>query len=343
MVQITDVTVAFGSERAVRSASLTVGAGEVVSLLGPSGCGKTTLLRSIAGLQRITSGVIGIDGEIVADERRFVPPERRRVGMVFQDGGLFPHLTVQQNVAFGLRGHPRADDRVAEVLDLVDMAGFAGRLPGTLSGGQKQRVAVARSLAPGPAVLLLDEPFSALDAGLRLQVRRDVKRLIGELGITTVVVTHDQEEAFALGERVAVMANGTIQQVGTPAELYRHPVSPWVAQFVGEGVRVRGVQRGDVVATSLGELAVRVGGDAGSAAGYVGDVDVILRPEELVLRAGGPAEVTGVEYYGHDVRYDVRLADGELVSVRSTSPEFAPGDQVEVSFGGPSVPVWPRR
>ncbi len=340
-VTIADVSVTFGGsdDAVVRSASLDVPAGQVVSLLGPSGCGKTTLLRSIAGLQRISSGSIAVDGVTVAGGKTFVAPERRRVGMVFQDGALFPHLTVEQNVAFGLRGRSGGAERVAEVLELVDMGGFGDRLPGTLSGGQKQRVAVARALAPEPAVLLLDEPFSALDAGLRVQVRRDVKRLIARLGITTIVVTHDQEEAFALGERVAVMSGGSIQQVGTPTELYEQPSTPWVAEFMGEGIRLAGQLDDGRVTTSLGQLPARTTNSAGPTSGAV---DVIIRPEQLVVEAGSEAKVVDVEYYGHDVRYDVELRGGHLLSVRALRADFAVGDEVNVVFAGADVPVWPR-
>ncbi len=334
---LSEASVHIGGNPIVESASLDITPGTIVSLLGPSGCGKTTLLRSIAGLQRLSSGSITVGDVVIASDSVHLPPEQRRVGMVFQDGALFPHLSVADNVSFGLRGWAGSSDRANEVLALVDMAGFGDRMPGTLSGGQRQRVALARALAPQPSVLLLDEPFSALDAGLRLQVRRDVKKLITQIGITTIVVTHDQEEAFALGEQVAVMSQGAIHQVGAPNDLYENPASPWVATFVGEGIGLAGSFEGGYVSTAIGSLPARWVSASPKTAG----ASVIVRPEQLVLTAGGSAEVTDVEYYGHDVRYDVTLRDQSNVSVRSLSPEFKVGDRVDVNFVGTSVPAWP--
>lgn len=337
-VLIDGVTVNLGGGTVVRDAHLDVDAGQVLALLGPSGCGKTTLLRSIAGLQEHDGGSISIGEKVVSDARTFVAPERRRVGMVFQDGGLFPHLSVKQNVGFGLRHHDNPTQRVNEMLDLVSMSDFGDRLPGTLSGGQRQRIAVARALAPEPSVLLLDEPFSALDAGLRVQIRREVKRLIAALGITTIVVTHDQEEAFAMGEHIAVMANGAIEQVGTPAELYESPSTPWVAEFVGDGARFVGRYNGTSVSTPFGDVPAHT---AAAPLTVGSDVVVIVRPEQLLLTAGTAGVVADVEYYGHDVRYDIVLTDGRAATVRSVRPDFATGDHVDVAFDGSSVPAWP--
>lgn len=337
------VSVELGGSTVVRDAHLDIAAGQTLALLGPSGCGKTTLLRAIAGLTAPSAGSIAIGTEVVSDATTFVPPERRRVGMVFQDGALFPHLTVGQNVAFGLRHHADAADRVAEMLGLVNMDGFTNRLPGTLSGGQRQRVAVARALAPMPSVLLLDEPFSALDAGLRVQVRRDVKRLLASLDITTIVVTHDQEEAFAMGEQIAVMADGVIEQVGTPATLYESPATPWVAEFVGDGVRFIGQHADGRVVTPFGSVPAH---PAAAPLPVLGEVTVIVRPEQLVLeheREPGTSSgvVIDVEYYGHDVRYDVLLDSGVTATVRSARLDFAVDERVVVGFDGTSVPAWP--
>lgn len=337
-VLVDGVSVELGGGTVVRNATLDVDAGQVLALLGPSGCGKTTLLRAIAGLQEHGGGSITIGDEVMSDPSTFIAPERRRVGMVFQDGGLFPHLTVAQNVGFGLRHHDEPGRRIAEMLELVSMGEFAERLPGTLSGGQRQRIAVARAVAPEPSVLLLDEPFSALDAGLRVQIRREVKRLIAALGITAIVVTHDQEEAFAMGEHIAVMANGAIEQVGTPAELYESPASPWVAEFVGDGARFDGRYDGATVATPFGSVPAH---SAGAALAPGSDVTVIVRPEQLVLTAGTAGVVADVEYYGHDVRYDIVLADGRAATVRSIRADFAAGDRVDIAFDGSSVPAWP--
>ncbi len=337
-VSLEAVSVLLGGGAVVANASFDVEAGQVLALLGPSGCGKTTLLRTIAGLQELSTGRIVVGVTTVSGDHTMVPPEKRRVGMVFQDGGLFPHLTVEQNVRFGLRDHADAPQRAIEMLRLVDMDRYADRMPGTLSGGQQQRVAVARALAPAPSVLLLDEPFSALDAGLRVQIRRDVKRLIVALGITTIVVTHDQEEAFAMGEQIAVMLNGSIEQVGTPSELYRNPATPWVAEFVGDGVRLEGRYTDDAIATSLGPLPVR---RVKGTTVVNGPATAIVRPEQLRLRRGDSAVVADIEYYGHDVRYDVVMDDGTLATVRALTAQFGPGDRVDVEFSGGTVPVWP--
>lgn len=337
-VEVDAVSVELGGGIVVCDASIEVAAGQVLALLGPSGCGKTTLLRAIAGLQRTSHGSIRLGDEVVSSPHHFVAPEKRRVGMVFQDGGLFPHLTVAENVGFGLRELGDRNSRIADMLHLVGMDGFAERLPGTLSGGQRQRVAVARALAPEPSVLLLDEPFSALDAGLRVQIRREVKRLLAALGITTIVVTHDQEEAFAMGEQIAVMADGVIEQVGTPAELYESPATPWVAAFVGDGVRVDGEVSDGVITTPFGRLP------AHPARGSVlldGPATAIVRPEQLGLRAGQSGTVIDVEYYGHDVRYDVHLDDGTVATVRTLRADFAVDDRVALAFDGNSVPTWP--
>lgn len=338
-LELRDVTLHIEGRIVVDRASLSLTPGSTTSLLGPSGCGKTTLLRAIAGLMPVTSGAIYIDHNAVVDAKTFVPPERRSVGMVFQDGALFPHLTVAENVAFGLRGHSKVDKRVGEVLELVEMSNYASRLPQTLSGGQAQRVAVARALAPEPAVLLLDEPFSALDSELRVQVRRDVKRLLNQLHITTIVVTHDREEAFAMADQVAVMDQNTIRQVGTPVELYENPANPWIAKFVGEGIDVVGTVIDGQMASVFGWLPVRLAGPLHS--GSSTQVTGIVRPEQLRVTPDGDALVSDIEYYGHDVLYDVELSDGTSASVRSASSRFQPGDKVKLVFAGDSIPAWP--
>ncbi len=330
-VRVDAVSAGYGGSPVLRSVTLDVIEGEVVSLLGPSGCGKTTLLRVMSGLHRADEGEVFVSGRLVDGSTGFVSPEQRSVGMVFQDGALFPHLSVLDNVRFGLRGRADAEARALEVLRLVDMADYANRLPGTLSGGQQQRIALARALAPEPSVLLLDEPFSALDAGLRVQLRRDVKRILSDVGITVVVVTHDQEEAFVLGDRVAVMRNGTIEQVGSPAELYECPVSPWVASFVGEANLLVGQRSEGHVNTSVGALPLRAPVPGSGA------IEVLVRPEELSVVAGDHAVVEAVEYFGHDARFDVRTDDGEHFAVRMALAPFAVGDRVDVRFVGSSV------
>jgi iron(III) transport system ATP-binding protein len=330
---------AFAGATVLDHVRLAVPAGRVVALLGPSGCGKTTLLRCIAGLERPEEGEVRLDDRLLCGPAAFVPPERRRIGMVFQDGALFPHLSVAGNVGYGLPRAQRrrgrlADDRpgpVEEALDLVDLAGFGDRMPASLSGGQAQRVALARALVTRPAALLLDEPFSNLDTVLRVQIRGEVQRLLAGLGVTAVFVTHDQEEAFVVGDEVAVMLGGRIVQQATPAELYRAPASRAVAAFLGDANLVPGVAAAGLADTALGRVPV--------AASLRGDVDVLLRPEQLRLSAGRDATIDSVEYFGHDAVYLTRLPGGDAVRVRVLdAPEFGPGDRVDLDYvGGPTV------
>ena len=334
------------NEYSVRELSLRVEPGESVALLGPSGCGKTTLLRLIAGLERPLAGTIQLGDRFVAGPPgrggTWVAPESRRVGMVFQDWALFGHLTVGRNVGYGLERAKRTPRRIGEALDLVGLAGFEDRLPSTLSGGQQQRVALARALAPHPGVLLLDEPFSNLDASLREEVRSEVRRLLIELGITAVFVTHDQDEAFVVGDRVGVLRDGRLMQVDSPDELYRRPVDPFVADFVGTASWLRCEAAGGIVHTALGRLPV--GGTASSggngaldAGAPSGTVDVMLRPEQLRLGAGTGAEVELVEFYGHDSMVVANL-DGTRLRVRcGPDPDVRRGDPVAVEFIGTDV------
>ncbi|MDQ3346072.1 MAG: ABC transporter ATP-binding protein, partial [Chloroflexota bacterium] len=242
---------AFDDVIAVDGVDLDVRRGEFLSVLGPSGCGKTTLLRLVAGFERPDSGGIEIGGRVVAGPRRHLPPEQRHIGMVFQESALFPHLDVAGNIGFGL---PRRDreSRIAELVALVGMAGLQRRMPHELSGGQQQRVALARALAPHPALILLDEPFSSLDATLRSQLRVDVREILRSAGATTLFVTHDQGEALEISDRVAVMRAGRIEQVSTPAELYLRPVNRFVAGFVGEANLLPGEVRHGEVETLVG-------------------------------------------------------------------------------------------
>ncbi|MCX7620984.1 MAG: ABC transporter ATP-binding protein [Acidimicrobiales bacterium] len=348
-VQVDHVSKAFGKLPVLVGVSLSIEPGSMVALLGPSGCGKTTLLRIIAGLESPDAGRVTVAGRVLTDRAAgvAVPPESRQIGMVFQDWALFPHLSVARNVAYGLP--KRADSRaqVERALAMVGLQGLGDRMPSTLSGGQQQRVALARAIAPAPSVLLLDEPFSNLDTALRVQVRSEVHALLVELGITTIFVTHDQEEAFVLGDQVAVMHDGRIAQVASPAELYRHPADRWVATFVGEANLLRGSVRpvGSAATVSGPAVADTVIGAVPLAQLPVGsrEVDVLVRPEQLSVTAPSPVTpATGVvvliEYYGHDTVYVVD-AGGERLRVRETAePLFGRGDPVVVRYaGGPAM------
>jgi len=333
-LEATGVSKAFGAEPVLRDVSLRVEAGRMVALLGPSGCGKTTLLRVLAGLEVPDAGQVRLGGELLTGGGRDVPAERRRIGMVFQDWALFPHMSVGRNVAYGLPRGPDRDRQVDEALAMVGLSGLGDRAPATLSGGQQQRVALARALAPRPAALLLDEPFSNLDTALRVQVRTEVHRLLADVGVTTVFVTHDQDEAFVLGDEVAVMLDGEIVQQAAPSELYDRPRSPWIAGFVGDANLLVGHASGASATTVLGGVALREATD--------GEVQVLLRPEHLEVKAGDAGVVDLVEFYGRDTVYTVHLDGGAALTVRAAqAPVHTRGDRVDVGYAGPPVVAFP--
>lgn len=328
----------YDTDPVLRDVSLDVAAGESVALLGPSGCGKTTLLRVLAGLERPEAGTVTIGDDLVTGDGVWVPPEQRRVGMVFQDWALFPHMTVGENVAYGLPRSPDRDNKVAATLGLVGLRDLADRMPTTLSGGQQQRVALARALAPEPTVLLLDEPFSNLDTSMRVEVRSEVHRLLRDLGITAVFVTHDQEEAFVLGERVAVMREGRVVQFDVPRRIYERPTDRHVAEFVGSGVLVPATVSAGIATCAIG--TVPLVSDSVSPT-TDGRVDLLLRPEQLTVSPGGTGKVELVEYYGHDARVLVNV-DGQTLAIRSEpTTELRRGDAVTVAFTGVDASAFP--
>ena len=330
-VELAGVVKRFGRTPAVERVDLEVAAGELVSLVGPSGCGKSTLLLLVAGLLEPDEGSVAVAGQVVAGRRvggvrSWVPPEQRRVGVVFQDAALFPHLRVADNVAFGLR---RADDRsarVAELLDLVDLPGLGRRYPHELSGGQQQRVALARALAPRPSVVLFDEAFGNLDSSLRTSVREATVAALRGSGAAGVFVTHDQAEALAVGERIAVMRTGRFEHVAEPAEAFHAPATRFSATLLGEADFLPGEQSGSLVTTEVGTLAATPEAS--------GPVEVMLRPHEVGFSPdpAGPATVAGREFRGASYLYSLRLPSGAVVrSVQPHTVDVRPGTAVRLS------------
>ncbi|MDD2869240.1 ABC transporter ATP-binding protein [Neomegalonema sp.] len=314
----------------VEEAGFDLAPGEILALIGPSGCGKTTTLRMIGGFETPDSGEIRIEGRDALP----LAPEKRGVGVVFQDYALFPHLTVTQNVAFGVKG-PRLD-REAEAdrfLDMVGLGGYGPRYPDQLSGGQQQRVALARSFAARPKLILLDEPFSNLDAALRAKTRREIRRILKATGLGVLFVTHDQEEALSFADRLAVMREGRILQIGRPEEVYARPASAFVAQFLGRTNLLAGAARGAQAETPLGLLPL--------AAPAEGEVLLSLRPEDLGLEpdAAGAGEIVGREFKGHDATYWVRAAGAEWQADAMGPPLMEIGTRVILRAKAPAVPL----
>jgi iron(III) transport system ATP-binding protein len=356
MLSVRGVTKSFAVRRGVVQAlagvDLQAETGQLTAILGASGSGKTTLLRVIAGFERPDAGQVRLDDRLLAGDGVFVRPEQRGIGIVPQDGALFPHLDVAGNIGYGLRSgllvgssgtnRKERSERVAALLELIGMPGYQRRRVDELSGGQQQRVALARALAPEPAVVLLDEPFSAIDASLRAELGVEVRELLDRLGVTAVLVTHDQEEALSLAARVAVMRDGRVVQIGTPSEIYQHPVDADTARFVGEAV----VLPGRVLESVDGACRVECALGCVLGVGAVGLVpgkpcEVVIRPHHLVLDTDGvPARVVATRYFGHEVVTRLRLgADGggPDVRVRSAGTAPRPDDLAHVRVEGPVV------
>jgi len=344
-LRISGVAKAFGPQRVLRGVELVVPPGSFTAILGSSGSGKTTLLRVVAGFERPDDGVVQLGGDVVDDAgHRFVPSERRRIGYVPQEGALFPHLSVGRNVAFGLPRGPDRRRRVDELLELVGLSGYHRRYPHQLSGGQQQRVALARALAVGPEFVLLDEPFASLDAAMRSSVRADVHAVLRQAGTTSILVTHDQDEALSMADQVAVLRHGVIAQLDTPTALYGRPGDVELAQFLGESNLLDGEVHGGTASTALGRLSVAAG--TGSLAG--GGARILVRPEQIRLEestnGGVGATVQSYEYYGHDAVVRVRPDAGglpDLVVRVSGGFPLEPGHRVGLSVRG-GVVAWPQ-
>ena len=345
VLELDGVGKTYGETPVIRDLSLSVREGELLTLLGPSGCGKTTTLRLIAGLERPTEGTVRVEGEAVAGPgATFRPPEERDVGVVFQEFALFPHLTARENVAFGLADRPddERERRVADLLELVGLTDHGEKYPEELSGGQQQRVALARSLAPEPRLLLLDEPFSNLDVDLRVEMREEVRRILKEAGVTAISVTHDQEEAMSISDRVAVMYDGRLEQVDTPERIFQNPRSRFVASFLGHASFLAGTVDGDVVRTGLGPIPIeRI---YGLTTEYDGsEIDVLVRPDDLTARASsdGNGEVVTRRFLGPTVLYQMELESGDTLGVMHNHASEVPLDEpVEVELAADHELAW---
>jgi iron(III) transport system ATP-binding protein len=353
----------YGSEPVIEGLSLSVREGEILTFLGPSGCGKTTTLRLIAGLDRPDSGTIRLNGDLVSGEGSFVAPEERGVGVVFQEFALFPHLTAAENVAFGLQdlNDEETDERVRDLLDLVGLEAQADSYPDELSGGQQQRVALARSLAPEPEILLLDEPFSNLDVDLRVAMREEVRDIIKAAGVTAISVTHDQEEAMSISDRVAVVNDGRIEQIGEPESVFQHPESRFVAGFLGYASFIPGLVSGDIVETDVGPIPREQ--IHGLASEYDDTcIDILVRPDDVHAKPTtvadgtghtdataktdshepvGNAEVKAKRYLGPTILYEVALDDGTRVQCMHNHDEQVDlGSRVDLTLQANHELAW---
>lgn len=332
ILTVENIHLSYGRLSVVRGLSFQLDRGEIGCLLGASGCGKTTALRAIAGFERLLSGTIAIHQQVVSSADVMVAPEKRSVGMVFQDQALFPHLRVVDNVGFGLRSIER-DERMAKVtqlLELVGLKGLGGRYPHELSGGQQQRVALARALAPEPAVLLMDEPFSNLDTGLRRGLGEEVRAILKERGTATLLVTHDQEEAFALADKVGLMQNGRMLQWASPYTLYHQPATPYVAAFTGRGSYLDATIQGDELLHALGRSPIPADFDANPGAECL----LLVRPDDVQLDANGvKASILGRQFQGAETLYRLGLSDGHQVAALFPShTDYAVGETIGVSL-----------
>ena len=350
ILSLRGVRQSYDGHEVVRGLSLELKRGSIGCLLGPSGCGKTTVLRCIAGFETLTTGEIRIDGEVVSGPGVQLPPERRRIGMVFQDYALFPHLTVAKNVAFGLRGFDRKEQskRIAQSIELVGLQGHEDKYPHQLSGGQQQRVALARALAPGPQLLLLDEPFSNLDVDLRERLGQEVRDIIKRAGITAILVTHDQNEAFAIADEIGIMHEGEICQWDSAYNLYHRPASRFVADFIGQGVLLPGsVVSSNQVRVEIGMLNGDVPSNCGmgcDACGKGCEVTVLLRPDDVIHDDSSNlrAEILSRAFRGADILYTLRLDSGrKVLALVPSHHNHSIGERIGIRLAADHVVTFP--
>ncbi|POP69373.1 ABC transporter ATP-binding protein [Pseudomonas syringae] len=341
LLNLRNLACGYQNQRVVQDLNLHLNAGDIGCLLGSSGCGKTTTLRAIAGFEPIHAGEITLAGEVISRPGWTLPPEKRRIGMVFQDYALFPHLSVAENIAFGIRNHPRLDQVIAELLELVNLGALGKRYPHELSGGQQQRVALARALAPEPQLLLLDEPFSNLDGELRRRLSHEVRDILKARGTSAILVTHDQEEAFAVSDHVGVFKEGRLEQWDTPYNLYHEPRTPFVASFIGQGYFIRGqMMDPQSVHTELGILRGNRAypGVSGSA------VDVLLRPDDIVYAPHSDlkARVIGRTFQGASTLYRLQLSTGsQLEAIFPSHADHGQGEEVGIRVAADHLVLFP--
>lgn len=333
-LKIANLSASYADEQVISNISFTLGEGELACLLGPSGCGKTTILRAISGFQQPAQGSIYLNGQLLADGQNSVSPEQRNVGMVFQDHALFPHLSVAENVGFGLSKLSNDDkqNRVNTMLDLVGMGQQSQRYPHELSGGQNQRIALARAIAPQPSLLLMDEPFSNLDTELRESLGYEVRKLLKELGMTAIMVTHDQHDAFSLGDQVGVMSQGALLQWDTSFNLYHAPNSRFIANFIGDGVFIRGqIQNNDVVNTNFGEVRGEIHSEAIDGCHNGKEVDLLIRPDDVKHNPNSSirGQVARKAFKGAQTLYTINMDSGDtLMSLVPSHDDYQVGDIV---------------
>lgn len=343
-LEVSDIDVCYGNKQIINNLSFSLQDGHIGCLLGPSGCGKTTVLRTIAGFEKPVSGHLKISDEIVSNQKFSLPPEKRHIGMVFQDFALFPNLSVQDNIRFGLNGWSKKDqqDRISELLAMIGMPTLGRAFPHQLSGGQQQRIALARAMAPKPSILLLDEPFSSMDLELREQLAREVRHILKQENITAILVTHDQHEAFAMADDICVMHEGQVQQYDNAYNLYHKPVNRFVADFIGEGVIVPGmVVGGNTVNTELGNIhgLVPVGCKPGC------HVDVLIRPDDIIHDddASETAVVVESAFRGSEFLYTLRMPSGiEVLSLVPSHHNHKINESIGIRLEFDHLVVFPR-